>query len=479
MARLLAMLLALYAHDAIAKKPDMIFFVSDDHGIEDCSPYRAGSIETPAMQRLRDEGLLFRNAYVASPACGPSRACLLSGLMPARTGAIYNHQPARTSVRSLVNKLTELGYETAGVGKVSHRYGGMERWGIKRVGRRVKSTYPTESVEAFLRDRDKQRPLCLFVGSTATHVLWPEERAMADAEVALLSKQLDTPATREQRNHYLQSVRVADDHLRQTLALAEAHLADDRITIYTSDHGAQWPFAKWNLYESGVRTPLLISWPGVIEPGRETDAMVSWIDLLPTLIELAGGRVPDGLDGRSFADVVRGESDACREAIFTTHNGDGDKNHYPIRAVRVGSMKYLRNLRPEWAFTTHIDQVSGRAGEAYLTTWIEEAKDDPDAAALVDSYYRRPAEELYDLADDPDETINRIEDPAYAESLAELRNRLDDWMAEQGDDGLIDPERRVRRLAVPSDWAPDWSPLSTNPPPKKRKGVKSGVIKRP
>ena len=117
------------------------------------------------------------------------------------------------------------------------------------------------------------------------------------------------------------------------------------LFLYTSDHGAQWPFSKWNLYDAGIRTPFIAAWPGVIQPGARSDAMVQWIDLLPTLIEFAGGKPPEGIDGRSFADVLRGKRTTHRDVIYTTHSGDGTMNVYPIRALRTRRLE----IHPESA----------------------------------------------------------------------------------------------------------------------------------
>src|SRR6185295_16417205 len=111
----------------------------------------------------------------------------------------------------------------------------------------------------------------------------------------------------------------------------------------------QWPFAKWNLYESGVGVPLIIAWPGVVKPGTRTSAMVSWMDFLPTLLEAAGGQAPTGIDGRSFLPVLRGQKQTHHDRIFTTHANDNRMNVYPSRAVRDERWKYIRNLHPEFA----------------------------------------------------------------------------------------------------------------------------------
>ena len=189
---------------------------------------------------------------------------------------------------------------------------------------------------------------------------------------------MDTPATRAWRARYAAAVSRADADLGLVLEAAQTCLPQDTFILFSSDHGAQWPFGKWNLYESGVATPLIVVWPASVKPAARTDAMVQWIDFLPTLLEAAGGTPPAELDGRSFLPVLRGQTAKHRERVFTTHGNDNRFNVYPARAVRDERWKYIRNLHPEFAFTTHIDLVAGRLGQrAFFSTWETAAQDRP------------------------------------------------------------------------------------------------------
>ena len=143
--------------------------------------------------------------------------------------------------------------------------------------------------------------------------------------------------------------------------------------------------------------------------------MVSWIDLLPTCLEAAGGKPPgrSSAGGRS-SRVLRGEKDEHRDKVFVTHSGDGDMNRYPIRAVRTRDWKYVRNLDPAAEHHTHMDKAAAGDGRDYWDSWVEKAKTDPAAAAVVRRYHTRPAEELYDLRADPWELKNLAADPAHA-----------------------------------------------------------------
>ncbi len=218
----------------------------------------------------------------------------------------------------------------------------------------------------------------------------------------------------------------------------------ESIFVYTADHGSQWPFGKWNLYEAGVAVPLIISWPGKVQPNSTTEAMVNWTDLLPTMLDAAGGATPALTDGQSFLPVVLGKSPRHRDMIFTTHSNDNRMNVYPSRAVRDDRYKYIRNLHPEYAFTTHIDLVGGELGQrAFFSTWEDAAKTDPGAAAILKRYHERPAEELYDLVEDPDELRNLAEVPQHSHTLSQMRHAMDEWLKQQDDPQKVDVAPRL------------------------------------
>ena len=138
--------------------------------------------------------------------------------------------------------------------------------------------------------------------------------------------------------------------------------------------------------------------------------MVSWVDLMPTLIDLAGGAIPDGIDGRSFAQVLTGRESSHRDLIFTTHSGDGVFNVYPIRSVRTAKYKYILNLLPEHIHTNHSDILRKDGAGAFWDSWDEAADNDERAAGIVRKYFQRPSEELYDVSQDRLEQVNLMAD---------------------------------------------------------------------
>ena len=433
----LAVLTGLARGDEPARRPDIVLFLADDLGWADCSISGGRDVPTPNMERLAKAGMTFRRAFVASPSCAPSRGALLTGLNPMRNGAMLNHARPRMDIKTWPAYFHDLGYEVAAIGKVAH-YAQVTTYGFDHADH---YTYHDDAcvpaAVEWLKARRSPRPLCLIVGTNWPHVPWPPRPAGPPADVRLPPTLVDTPETRRARARYDHAVANADRDLGLVYDAARQCLPADALFLFSSDHGAQFPFGKWNCYDAGLRTPLIVAWPGRVAPGTTSEAMVSWVDILPTCLAAAAGAAPPGIDGRSFLGVLEGKADRHRDRVFATHSADGAMNRYPIRAVRTGDRKYIRNLDPTAEHTTHVDKGNaGADGRGYFDSWVERAKTDPLAAAIVDRYHHRPLEELYDLQADPLERHNLAADPAHAATLAALRAEVDAWMKGQGDEGL-------------------------------------------
>ncbi len=447
MTRLICALFALTVFvgsaDAAPERPNVVLFLSDDHSFLDTGIAGADDLRTPNLDRIARDGMTLTHAFAASPACAPSRAAILTGLMPMRNGAMLNHQPPRMDVKKWPAYFHDLGYEVVAFGKVAH-YNQAKDYGFDLVAH--DTFHDDKCIDAaldYLKDRDDPRPLCFCVGTNWPHVPWPQKVENFDpASLNVPPTHIDTTETRQWRARYYAAVERFDRDMGKVYDAAYAKLGEKTLFLHASDHGSQWPFGKWNLYDDGSRVPCVCVFPGVIEAGSRSDALVSLVDLLPTALDLVGGEVPTNIDGRSFADVLRGKSTTHRDMVFTTHSRDGQMNIYPIRAVRTPRWKYIRNLDPTAEYTTHIDKGKSADGSGYWASWEREAKSNPKAAAVVDRYHHRPAEELYDLEADPYEQTNLIDQSQHAGEVARLRAALDEWMKVQGDRGMA-TEREV------------------------------------
>lgn len=436
-----------------ADRPNLLVFLSDDLSARDLGCYGATDVRTPHMDRLAANGLTFDQAFIISPACAPSRAALLTGLTPDHNGAKANHTYKRDDVPSLIPTLNELGYQTAAFGKIAH---GKDV--AKHDFHYTEHSLEPQLIESWLAQTDPEKPVALFVGTRDPHVPWPEVQGYHPDQVIIPPFHIDTADTRLFRARYYTDVTRADTDLGNTLELVEKRWGQEFVTVFSADHGAQWPFGKWNLYDEGIRVPLIVRYPSTVPTNARSQAMVSWIDLIPTLIDLSGGEVPEGLDGQSFVSVLKKPETPHRNRIFTTHDNDGRANVYPIRSVRTDRWKYIRNLQPGWIHSTHSDRYRKDDAGAYHWSWDLAAKEDHAAALILNRYQQRPGEELYDLDADPNELNNLAADPRHAETLLQLRDELDVWMTEQGDDGQVSPAPWLPGdpdlLEPRSDWPP-------------------------
>ena len=431
--------------------PDIVVYLADDLSASDLFLYGGTNIDTPAIDALAADGMTFDRAFVASPSCAPSRAAMLTGLMPARNGAEENHTYPRNGCLPLPRLIKQLGYQTVAFGKVAHLRSAKD-FDFEVFDLQSDIPDVRQSVKDFLENRDDPRPLALFVGVSNPHVPWPSESTVDPLRMSLPAKLLDTPRTRVQRSRYLQEVKDLDAYLGELRDLADRYLSDDHLFVFSSDHGAQFPFGKWTLYDEGIRVPLIIARKGGIQAGSRTAAMVSWVDLLPTLISLVGGEVPEGLDGRSFAAVLHGEADSHRESIFTTHSGDKKMNVYLSRSIRTLQYKLIWNPHPDFAFTTHIDLLLRATSGDYFKEWTELARENQYAKMVVAAHHGRPEYELYDLDSDPFEQVNLAGTPQLAKLQAELDRELKDWITEQGDSLTVFHDPLL--LDDPDSWVP-------------------------
>lgn len=417
-------------------RPNIVLFISDDHGWHDSGIYGDPDVRTPNIDRLARDGMKFTHAFAASPLCSPSRCVIETGLMPHRNGGHKFGTPIRSDIPTMPEYFQQLGYYTAEIGKFHHA---------------PNSRFPydfihknEEEAAGFLTAYDEGKPLLLVVCTHPPHTPWIKNTTYDPAKITLPPNFVDTPETRTDRANYYSDVTLMDRILGDVLdAAAKKGMRENTLFLYTSDQGANWPFGKWCVYDEGLRVPLIARWPGTVAPATVTDAMTCLVDLLPTMIDAAGGELPTDIDGRSLLPVLKQESKEHRPTIFGTHTGNdnggpGTANHCPARTIRTPTHRYVLNLSPETIFTTHI--TGCKTGPHYLPhwdSWVERAKTDVKARETIQRYQHRPGEELYDLRNDPYETDNLANDPHQAELLTSLRAKLRRWCKTQDDDDAL------------------------------------------
>lgn len=447
------MLLPLYVEAAPVTKDahtNIVIFVADDLGTSDIGPYGNRVVRTPNLDRLAAESLIFTNAFASSPTCSPSRASILTGLYPFRNGAHANHTGVKEGIKTLPTYLEALGYHVGIAGKLhigpmsSYPFDMIHNTNVPEPGYEDKGVLWTdlsmEPVDKWLSNASKaNRPFLLVVNDHSPHVIWPEKTDYDADEVDIPAIHVDTEATRKSRARYYTDITKMDGNVGKLLNSLENYgLQDNTIVIFTADQGPQWAFGKWNLYDYGIRVPLLIKWPGVAQGGIEMNALTSLTDLVPTAIDLAGGKskaTENELDGKSLVPLLQGKVNDVHELIFASHTGDGTMNMAPMRMIRTKRYKYILNLAPDILYNTHMNKAKDHdGGREYWSTWVEQSFQAEHAASVLWRYHNRPSEELYDILQDPNERNNLASDGNYKEVMDKFRSEMRVWRQHQGDE---------------------------------------------
>jgi arylsulfatase A-like enzyme len=411
---------------AKAQRPNILYIHSHDTG-RYTQPY-GHAVPTPNLQKLAEEGVLFRQVFCAAPTCSPSRAALLTGQSAHASGMLgLAHIGFRLNdyKQHLLHTLRPAGYYS-GLAGVQHIAMEDETVGYDRV-MPVKSNHAADvapqAVE-FIRNTPKQQPFYLEVGFNETHRKFHDAGPKQDARYCLPPAPLpDTPETRADMAAFKASAAIMDDGVGQVLqAIERAGLADNTLVISTTDHGIAFPAMKCNLTDHGMGVMLTMRGPGVFRGGKVCDAMVSQIDIFPTICELLEISKPAWLQGRSLFPLLRGEKQEINDEVFAEVNWHG--SYEPRRAVRTKRWKYIR----------HMD------GRSHPVPWNCDAG--PSKDYWVENGWEKQTlepERLYDLMFDPSENHNLAQDPAQKDVLAEMRGRLDRWMKATNDPILQGP----------------------------------------
>ncbi len=401
-------------------KPNILYIHSHDTG-RYVSPY-GHAIPTPNLQRLAEQGTLFRRAYCAAPTCSPSRAALLTGQSPHSAGmlGLANRGFQLADFRQhIIHTLQAAGY-TAALAGIQHlnpawRPDAASEVGYDRVLTDKHSQAHSAAVD-FLRSQPSE-PFWLTVGFFETHREFPLEHDIDPAYVLPPAPLPDTPDGRQDMANFIAMAQTLDDKIGQVLgALDESGLRDNTLVIYTTDHGLAFPGMKCNLTDHGIGVALIMQGAGLFDGGNVIDAMVSHIDIFPTICELLDIDAPDWLQGSSILPLLRREVAAIRSELFAEVSYHAA--YEPKRAVRSDRYKYIRRYDKRQA------PVLSNIDDGF-------AKSELLAAGFAE---RPPApEQLYDTLLDPVERNNLIDDATYAPVLADLRARLERWMHETDD----------------------------------------------
>lgn len=415
-------------------------------------------VPTPNLMKLAGEGMLFRQAYCTAPTCSPSRAGLLTGCMPHNNGmwglshrgfALFDTQ------KHMASFLRGQGYETVLCG-IQHESENAASLGYEKIldtqdyamshcnrDWRDFDLNNARLTADFLAKRPAGKPFFLAHGIFNTHRRFPEVAdSAATGYVMPPSPICDTPENRCDMAAYIESAKIMDDSVGIVLeALTKSEYRNDTLVIFTTDHGIAFPEMKGTLYDTGIGVSLIVRYPGC-QQGGVSDALVSHLDLLPTICEYAGISIPDDAQGVSLWPLLRDEAQQVRDCIYAETNFH--VTYEPQRCIRTERFKYIR-------------RYSG-----YRQGMPSNVDDSPDKLRrLREGYYNweKAPVLLFDLHSDPLERINLADWQAYRQVCTELAEKLDQWL-EQTDDPIR------KRVMIPPDGAKVNYPDSPSPAEK-------------
>ncbi|QDT41474.1 Arylsulfatase [Gimesia alba] len=425
----------LFAQKPTEEKPNFIVFIADDMAWDDCGAYGHPKIQTPNLNQLAVDGMKFNHAYLTCSSCSPSRSSIITGRYPHSTGAHQLHLPLPESQVTFVEQLKDAGYYTASAGK----------W---HLGTPTKSKFDHVTTKlnewvSTLKQRPKDKPFFMWFAFTDPHRPYQRniiERPHTNEDVIVPPYLPDTPEVRDDLALYYDEITRLDGVVgRVRDELKKQDVASNTVIVFLSDNGRPFPRCKTTVYDSGVRTPWIVTWPAQVKGGSVSDSLISSVDLAPTILELAGLPVGETFQGKSFKPLLQNPAATTRLHIFAEHNWHDFEDFG--RAVRSSRFKYIRNFYPDLPGTPPADAVRS---ETYVKMrQLRDARKlngDQQGCFLAP----RPAEELYDLEADPHELHNLAGQKEFQKVQQELRAALDQWQEETHD--------RLPRMRRPDEF---------------------------
>lgn len=468
------------AKDSQKARPNILIVTVDDMNCDSVGAFGC-KLEgtTPNIDRLAAKGLRYDFAHVQVGNCYPSRNVMFSGRYPHNTGVEGFYQIKEPKYQHLVDSMKAGGYFVAIRGKVSHSTPYQpyawdtdltildgEKQGVKNPQSYFEST--KRGIELA---KAAGKPFCINVNISDPHkpfVKMNKSGEVTDknepshiynaSEVPIPGFLFDHPDVRFELAQYYTSVRRADDCFAATMkALEESGQEENTVVMFLSDHGMPLPFAKTALWHHSTRTPWIVYWPGVTKAGSiDTSHMISAVDLMPTVLDIAGIEHPEGFDGQSFLPTIRGESQPNRDFVFKVYNENSGGNRNPMRGVQSKKFGYLFN---PWSDGVRVFKTA-TTGTATYRAMREAAKTDEKIAARLTFFNHGVPEEFYDYENDPDALNNLIDDPAYAKQIKSQREAMRKFMVDSNDpmlavfDNRDDPAARsayVEKVQAESD----------------------------
>ena len=418
------------------ERPNILWLVSEDNDTF-LGCYGDSLARTPTLDKLAREGVLYERCF-AQPVCAPSRFTLITGMYAVGHGPA-NHMRAQGKIPAWLKGfpalLRKAGYYTANNAKTDYNSP------IK-----LKEAWDECSKNAHWRKRpNAEQPFFSVFNHEVTHesCLFPARDRAFDfapidpAKVRIPPYQPDTPEMRADWARYYDHMTIMDEQIAAKLKdLAAAGLADNTIVFYYSDNGGVLPRSKRFLQESGSHVPLIIYFPpkwrhlSPAPPGSRIKDPVSFVDFAPTVLSLAGVKIPDYMQGRAFVGPAKG---APNDFVFITRDRM-DERYDMMRMVADRRWLYIHNYRPDVAYVQPLEYMFRARG---YQSWARVAREGKLTPATAQFWGEKPAEELYDTLADPDSVKNLVSDTAHRDTLERMLTALKQRVLEVKDNGFL------------------------------------------
>jgi len=446
-------------------QPNILWLVAEDLSPV-IPPFGDNTIETPNLSRLAAEGICYENVYSPSPVCSPSRAALATGMYPTHIGANhmrtgpwfatdipqsridgYKSKPTGfehyealppTGVRMFSEYLREKGYYCTNNAKQDYQF------------RCSVTAWDENSTEGHWKNRKEGQPFFAIFNYNVTHEsqIWARAKDSLwvdkDLEVPVPPYLPDTEVGRQDIRQMYSNIKQMDHRVGQMLkALEESGELEKTIIVWYTDHGGPLPRQKRLLYDSGLRVPMIIRFPNKLFAGQRDDRFISFIDFGPTALSMAGIQPPSDLDGKAFL----GKYQRTEEPTEIYAAADRfDETYDTNRAVRDEKFKYIKYYEPEKSMFLQVAYREQQPIMRELHRLRAAGELTPDQALWFRN--TKPAEELFDVENDPNELTNLAADPKYKAKLEELRAKCQSWVTSFDDTGLI-PETELTEKMRP------------------------------
>ena len=477
----------------VADRPNILLITTDDQGLQ-AGCYGDPLARTPSLDRLASEGTRFARAYVTQGSCSPSRSSILTGLYPHQNGhfGLTNNFRIYDGIETLPAILKSAGYRTGIIGKLHVNPESAFPFDFWEIRSPVQTRYVRNvnaSAQKFM-EASGEAPFFLMVNFFDPHRPYDDESNQCDGlpETPYTADDVrpfdfmgvNVPELRMEIAAYYNCVSRADTGIGMLLdSLEEQGLSDNTLVIFISDNGPDFTRGKTTCYEAGVHVPFIVRYPAINRFGQVRNELVSAVDIVPTILDVTGINGPDGLPGRSFLPLLRGEQPLWRKHIFAEHTAHGVIQYFPRRVALAEQYKLIYNLLSDRSVKSGgvggVIQTFGEDGPLTDDKGLYKIRYNASAPAFYGDpahYFGAPGDtirqayvtllnppkfELYDLEKDPHERINLADNPEYSEILKQMQADLEEWRKDTDDPFLgsayLDEfTRKIDKMVRESQW---------------------------